>query len=108
LIKLKLLMFCGGRIFYFESTENDNNYTLKSMLSRNKGALSELLSKHIVMNELPAKLLTFIESESETEKLISSSTSDSAHSASTTQLSADGFALLKDEVHKEFYGLYYY
>jgi hypothetical protein len=113
LIKLKLLMLCGGRRFYFETTENDNGYTLKGVFSRNKGVLSELLSKHIVMNELPPKLLTFIDMEESSEDKASTDAKSveaaaAAHSASTSELSSDGVTILKDELHKEFYGYFYH
>lgn len=63
---------------------------MKTILPKSKGYLSDFLAKHIVLNEFPPLLLTFIDTDEQSE--------DSKEGTET-----NGLTLLKDDYYKEFY-----
>lgn len=86
LIKLYSLVLIGKKTILSESFEK-SSYSLKTILKKSKGFLSDFLAKHIVLNEYPPKLLTIIDDDEEDENGIKTG----------------GISLLQDERFKEFY-----
>ena len=81
LIQFYSLLFVG------KSPMDTSGLSLKTILSRGKGVLSEILAKHIIACELPPKLLTFIEAADPIEE----------------KNADNGADLLSDNTFNEFY-----
>jgi len=77
-----------GKKSVFTETFDKKSFNLKTTLTKSKGYLSDLIAKHVVLNNYPPKLLTFIDTTDE-----------------ENEESKDGCNLLKDQYYKEFYGL---
>lgn len=69
--------------------------SLRNILTKNKGILSELVAEHIVLNQYPPKLLSIFDDEDEIGEI----TRDEIKSSRE-----DYMSLLKDSDLKKFYG----
>lgn len=76
-------------------------FSLKGILSKNKGILSEITARHVVINELPAKLLTLLDDDDKETTDIAQS---SAKSKIIDDASVDLSVILADNYYKTFYG----
>ena len=70
-------------------------FTLKNVLSKNKGILSEITAKHVVLNELPPKLLTLIDDDDENAK------SEFNYEVNNEKLSRVGESQLKKQIYQD-------
>ncbi len=95
LIKFQCLLLTGTKQIETASI------TLKSTFSKGKGVLSEIVAKHIVLNEFPPKILTFI---TPTLKL-SDTPEDDQENQSEMNIDNNPNILLKDKTLKKFYDL---
>ena len=93
LIKLNILLLCGQKTIP-ELGENDF-LNIRSILTKNKGVLSELVAQHVVLNQIPPKLLSIFDDEDEMGEI----TRDEIKSSREEYAS-----LLNDQSLKEFYG----
>lgn len=93
LIKLNILLLCGQKIIP-ELGENDF-LNIRSILTKNKGVLSELVAQHVVLNQIPPKVLSIFDDEDEMGEI----TQDEIKSCREEYAS-----LLNDQSLKEFYG----
>lgn len=89
LVKLNILFLCGDRSIL--ETFDINVLTIKNIINKGKGFISEIVSRHIVLNEFSPKLMSLIDNEENDEEIIKDQKVE-------TDL------LLKNEVFKEFYG----
>lgn len=87
LIKFNCLLLTGNKQLDAASIN------LRNILSKGKGVLSELLAKHIILNEIPPKLLNFIEEEDEAGEDVAPEKEDPK-------------ILLKDDIFNDFYSKY--
>lgn len=93
LLKLKLLFLCGKKSVL---DDVDFDFSIKNILAKGKGILSELTSKHVVLNEISSKLLNIID-EDENDEEINKNESSKIDKE-------NGKILLKYEANREFYG----
>ena len=97
LLKLYCLFFVGKKSVL--DIMDNSVFSLRSILSKGKGVLSEILAKHIVLNKFPPRLLSFSEdfNEGGEDNL---TMNEIAPNQNTPQDDKD---LLKDETFSEFY-----
>lgn len=93
LIKLNVLLLHGQKTI--PDLGDDDFLNIRSILTKNKGILSELVAQHIVLNQIPPKLLSIFDDEDEIGEI----TRDEIKSSREEYAS-----LLNDQSLREFYG----
>ena len=108
LAKFYRLLLCGGDRYVFNYYIAHEWFTLKNILSKSKGILTEILAKHCVLNELSPKLLNTIDLNDEdlagSDKVEAGPNKMSDTDKEEAQIRKDNLLLLENEANKEFYG----
>jgi hypothetical protein len=110
IIKLKSLLLYG------KESVDMSSLTIKSLLNKNKGIFSELLAKHVVINEIPAELLSIIDQQNDEDNNQDNDTNDETKQIQTDEIKNEEDQKIEDqnlkltqlleqnENYKQFYG----
>jgi hypothetical protein len=102
LVKLKVLLSCGVKSDL--NTFETSYFNIKNLLSKNKGILSEITAKHIILNDYPPTLLTELELDEKHDYRTEKQNESQTRKININENSMDLKTLMADQNYSKFYG----